>query len=166
MPWPCTVENVLRGIAITVSDVPTERTAMGSHRQTLLHDLSTFEALLRGEARIDSYHLMTSTCSLLFKKSEKCAPTSIHDALGQGMILDHVENDQVLNSDHVVLFRVLFGSLIVVIPSLRRIISANQLFISVTEGRACLIKFAANSNVKRPVLISKWYKHGWCWLAP
>ena len=84
---------------------------MGSHRQTLLHDLTTLVAFLRGETRIDSYHLMTGSCSLIFKNSEKRAPTGVHDALCQGMILDHVENRKLLNSDHLIVFGVLFSNL-------------------------------------------------------
>ena len=91
---------------------------MGSHRQTLLHDLTTLVALLRGETRIDSYHLMTGSCSLIFKNSEKRAPTGVHDALCQGMILDHVENRKLLNSDHLIVFGVLFSNLEMMVTAL------------------------------------------------
>src|SRR5436189_3373244 len=92
MPWPCTCENILGGVDITISDRPTERTHMSTYRQTLLHDLTACVAVLRGEARIDSDHSMTSSSSPLFKDIEKCAPTGFKDALCQGMISDHVEN--------------------------------------------------------------------------
>src|SRR6202165_226829 len=104
MPWPCTCKNILSGIDITISDIPAERTHMSTYRQTLFHDLTALVAFLRGEARIDSYHLMTSSFSLLFKDIEKCAPTGIQDALCQGMILHHVENTQFLNSDDLIAF--------------------------------------------------------------
>ncbi len=91
---------------------------MGSHRQTLLHDLPTVVAVLRGETRVHSDHLMTSSCSLFFKNVEECAPTGVHDAFCQGMILDHVENTQLLNSDHLVLFGIVFGCLILKVSAL------------------------------------------------
>ena len=69
MPWPCKFENILSGVDITVSDIPTERTDMGSHRQRFLHDLPTVVALLRGETRVHSDHLMTSSLSLLILQS-------------------------------------------------------------------------------------------------
>src|SRR5437588_2287428 len=118
MPWPCTFEDSLSGVDITISDIATERTDMGSHRQGFLHDLPTFVAFLRGETRVHSDHLMTSSLSLLFKDSEECAPTSVHDALCQGMILYHVENSQLLNRDQLIAFCILFGCLIVKVSAL------------------------------------------------
>ncbi len=91
---------------------------MGSDRQTLLDDLATFVTFLAREARVHSYHLMTSSCSLLFKDVEECAPTGVHDALRQGMFLYHVEHLKLLNSNHLVLFGVRFGRLILEIPPL------------------------------------------------
>ena len=118
MPWPCNFENILGGIHITVGNVPTERTDMGSHRQTLLHDLATFEALLRGEARIDSNNCVPGSLSLFTQDVEECAPTGVHNALRQGMVLHHVENLKLLNGNHLVLFSVLFGGLILEIAPL------------------------------------------------
>ena len=91
---------------------------MGSHRQRFLHDLPTFVAFLRGETRVHSDHLMTSSCSLIFKDSEECAPASVHDALCQGMILYHVENSQLLNRDQLIAFCIQFGCLIVKVSAL------------------------------------------------
>ena len=82
---------------------------MGSYRQTLLDGLATFEALLRGEARVHSNHLMTSSCSLFTQDVEECTPTGVHDALRQGMVLCHVARLKLLNSNHLVLPGVLFG---------------------------------------------------------
>jgi hypothetical protein len=118
MPWPSTFENILSGVDITVSNVSTERTDMGSHRKRFLHNLAAFEALLRGEARVDSYHCVPSSLSLFTQDSEKRAPTSVHDALCQGMVLYHVENDQVLNSDHVIAFGILLSRLILEVSAL------------------------------------------------
>ena len=91
---------------------------MGTHRQTLLYDLTTVVTVLRGEARVDSYHLMTSSFSLFFKDVEKCAPTGVHDALCERMVLHHVENGEVLNRNHLILFGISFGRLIVKITAL------------------------------------------------
>ncbi len=91
---------------------------MRTYRQTLLYDLTTFVTFLAGEARIDSYYLMTSSCSLIFKDVEECAPTGVHDALSEGMVLYHVENLKLLNSNHLILFGVLSGRLILKITAL------------------------------------------------
>ena len=91
---------------------------MSTYRQTLVHDLTACVAFLRGEARIDSDHSMTSSSSLLFKEIEKCAPTGVKDALCQGMILDHVENTQLLNSDDLIAFCILLCRLIVEVTAL------------------------------------------------
>src|SRR5579859_4849667 len=80
---------------------------MGTHRQRFLHGLATLEALLRGEARVHSYHCVPSSLSLVTQDVEECAPTGIHDALCQGMVVCHVENVQLLNSNHLVLLAVL-----------------------------------------------------------
>ena len=54
---------------------------MGTHRQRFLHDLATFEALLRGEARVHSDHCVPSSFSLFTQDVEECAPAGITDAL-------------------------------------------------------------------------------------
>ncbi len=118
MPWPCTFQNILRGIDIAVCNSAAERTHVSTDRQTLLYNLTAFEAILGGEARIDSYHPMTSSLSLFFEDAEKCAPTSVHDALCQGMILDDVEHLQLLNSDDLVMFSVVFRCLSVKVTTL------------------------------------------------
>src|SRR6266566_3951682 len=104
MPWPCTCEDILSGVDITISDIAAKRTHMSTYRQTLLHNLTACVAVLRGEARIDSDHSVTSSSSLLFKDLEKCAPTGVKDALCQGMIVDHVEKTQVLNRNDLIAF--------------------------------------------------------------
>src|SRR5215472_6248139 len=91
---------------------------MGTYRQRFLHHLTTPLALLRGEARIDSYHTMPSTCSLGTEDIEKRAPTGVHDALCQGMILHHVEYLKLLNRNHLILLSILLCNLIMEVPSL------------------------------------------------
>ncbi len=81
MPWPCSFEDILSGIDIPVSDIAAERTHVSTNRQTFLDHLATLVTLLRGEARVDSYDLVTSSCSLVFQDLEKRAPTSIQDRL-------------------------------------------------------------------------------------
>src|SRR5947209_9875547 len=91
---------------------------MGPHRQTLLDHLATVVTVLRGEARVDSYHLMTSSFSLFFKDVEKCTPTGVHDALGECMVVHHGENAEVLNRNHLILFGIGFGRFSVKITAL------------------------------------------------
>ena len=91
---------------------------MSSNRKRFPHNLTTLEALLRGEARIDSYHCVPSSLSLFTQDVEERAPTGVHDALCQRVILNHVENLKLLNGDHLVLFSVLFGGLILEIAPL------------------------------------------------
>ena len=91
---------------------------MGSYRQTLLYDLPTLVAFLRGETGVHSDDLMSSTLSLDFKNVEERTPRGVHDALCQGMIVYHVENSQLLHSDHLIVFSVRLGRLIVKIPTL------------------------------------------------
>src|SRR5450759_3995014 len=93
---------------------------MGTHAQRLLHDLPTLETFLRGEARVDSYYLMTSPLSLVLKNVEKRAPRGVQNALCQRMHLYHVENHYILNGNHPVLFRILLGRLVVEVPPLPR----------------------------------------------
>src|SRR6266496_1249407 len=61
---------------------------------------------------------MSSTLSLDFKYVEERAPRGVHDALGQRMIVDHVENSQLLHSDHLIVFSVWLCRLVVKIPPL------------------------------------------------
>ena len=93
---------------------------MGSYRQTLLDDLATLVTFLAREARVHSSHLVTSSCSLLFKDVEECAPTGVHDALREGMVLYHVEHVKLLNGDYLVLFGVRFGRFEMEITALTR----------------------------------------------
>ena len=91
---------------------------MSTYRQALVHDLTACVSFLRGEARIDSDHSMTSSSSLLFKDIEKCAPTGVKDALCQRMILDHVEYTQFLNRNDLIAFCILFCRLKVEVTAL------------------------------------------------
>ncbi len=79
---------------------------MGSDRQTLLDDLATLVTLLAREAWVHSNHLMTSSCSLLFKDGKECTPTGVHDGFSQVMVLDHVADTQVFYRDMVMGLRI------------------------------------------------------------
>ena len=84
---------------------------MRTNRQNSLHDLATLVTFLSGEARVHSDHCVPSSSALSFKDSRGSAPTGVHDALSQGMVLYHVENVKLLNSNHLIVFGVLFGRL-------------------------------------------------------
>src|SRR5262249_13428640 len=93
---------------------------MGAHTQALLHVLPTPAAFLRGEARRDSDHLMTSSSSLIFKDTEKRAPTRVVNALGQMMVLHHPSYVQVFDTDATVLLRIVLSDVNVMIAALAR----------------------------------------------
>src|SRR5450755_612836 len=107
MPWPCTLQYVLRGVNIAVCYVSAERTHVSTHTESFLHDLSTHVTFLRRETRIDSYHSMMSSLSLIFKNSEKRAPASIHDGLREVMIFDHIVDTQVLDNNAIMIGSIL-----------------------------------------------------------
>ncbi len=79
---------------------------MSTHTERLLHNLCALVALLGGEARVDSYHVMTGSCSLVFKDIEKCAPTGIQDAFGKGMIFHHAADVQILDGNGLIVFSI------------------------------------------------------------
>ena len=91
---------------------------MGTYRQRLLYNLTACMAFLAGEARIDSYHLVTGSLSLLFKDSKKRAPTGVHDRLSKMMVLDHVRDSQVFNGNALIPLSIRFSHLKVMIAAL------------------------------------------------
>ena len=74
---------------------------MGTHRQRFLDDFSTLVTFLAREARVHSNHLMTSSCSLIFKDVKECTPTGVHDGFSKVMVLGHVADNQVFYRDMV-----------------------------------------------------------------
>ena len=84
---------------------------MGPHRQTLLDHLATVVTVLRGEARVDSYHLMTSSFSLFFKDVEKCTPTGVHNGFGHMVIVHHIGDLEVFDGNRMIGISVLLGRL-------------------------------------------------------
>jgi hypothetical protein len=91
---------------------------MRTHAQGLLNERPAVAACLCGEARIDSDHLMSSTCSLGFKESEKCAPTGVHDGFREMMVLDHMTDSQVFDTDTMIVLAILPGYLKVEVTTL------------------------------------------------
>lgn len=68
---------------------------MRPNTERLMNDISTLEAFLTGEARIDSNNLMPIVCSFGTEDRKERAPTSIQNAFRQVMVLDHIRDDQV-----------------------------------------------------------------------
>src|SRR6266704_2202880 len=118
MPWPCKLENILSGIDITVCHIATERTDVGSYRQTLLYDLPTLVTLLACETRVHSYDLMPSTCSLCAENIEKRAPAGVHDGFSEMVIFDHITDSQIFYHNPLIAFGIGLGRLEMVISPL------------------------------------------------
>ncbi len=75
---------------------------MRTNTEGLLNKLPTVTACLCGIAGVHSHDLMTSSCSLLFKNVEECAPTGIQNGFRQVMVLDHIRDGKVLNRNALV----------------------------------------------------------------
>jgi hypothetical protein len=69
--------------------------------QRLLDSLTTAAAVLRGEARRDSYHGNAMHLPIIADPGEELPPTGIADTLCQMVILDQVGNLQVFKGHHV-----------------------------------------------------------------
>src|SRR5712692_3342556 len=108
MPWPCTFENVLGGVDITILNVATRRTDMRTHAQRLLDDLTTPIALLRGVAGVHSHDLMTSSLSLICKDVEERTPGGVQDGFRQMMVFHQIVDGEFLDGNMLILLRVLF----------------------------------------------------------
>src|SRR5579859_2427342 len=91
---------------------------MGSYRQTFLYNFSTLVTFLTGEAWVHSNHLMTSSCSLLFKNSEELTPCGVQDGFRQMVVLDHIGDLKVFYGKMVIAFSVLLCHLEMVIAAL------------------------------------------------
>lgn len=91
---------------------------MGSYRQTFLYNLPALVTLLTGETRVHSDHTMSSTCSLGSEDVEERAPGGVYDGFRKMMVLHHVEDMQVLNSDMVIGLSVLLSNFEMMISTL------------------------------------------------
>ena len=107
MPWPCKFEYVLGSVGISILNIATERTDMGSHRQRLLNDFPTLIAFLRGVAGIDSDDLMPSILSFDREDINELSPTGIRNGLRNGMILHHVIDIQIFNGNEAMMLGIL-----------------------------------------------------------
>ncbi len=91
---------------------------MGTYRQALLYNLPTLVTLLRGETRVHSNNLMTSSCGLLLKDVEEGAPRGVENALGHRTIFHHVGDLKVFHSNVAILFSLALRRLELVISAL------------------------------------------------
>src|SRR5712691_1291747 len=118
MPWPGTFQNILGSVDISVLNVATRRTDMGTHRKRLLDHLTTAKALLRGVAGVHSNHLMSGACSLGSENVEERTPGGVHDAFSEIMILNHRVDGEFLDGDELIVLSVGFGRLEVEVTAL------------------------------------------------
>ena len=107
-----------RGIDIAVCHIATARTTMRTNAQTLLNDLTALVTFLGSEARVDSYHTMSSVLSFGSEDVEKRAPTCVHDTFSKVVVFHHVGDLKVLNDNPLIAFCVRFGCLKMVITAL------------------------------------------------
>ena len=118
MPWPSNFEYILGGVDITIINVATRRTDMGTHRKRLLDNLTTPIAFLRGVAGVHADHLMSSTLSLNFKDIEERAPGGVHDAFCEMVVFDHAIDIQLLDGEMMIVLSILPSYLIMKITPL------------------------------------------------
>ncbi len=118
MPWPHHLENILGRIHVPIGYVPTMRTEMGTDAERFLHYLATLGTLLRGEARVHSDDLMTSSCSLLFKDVEELAPRGVQDGFRHMMVLDHSGDSKVFYCNMLIVLGVLLRHLEMMVTAL------------------------------------------------
>ena len=111
MPWPSTFEDILGRVDIAILNVATDRTDMGTNRKRLLDHLTTPIAFLRGVAGVHSNDLMSSTLSLGSENIEERTPGGVHNALCEMVIFHQAISVEVLDSNMMILFSVLFSDL-------------------------------------------------------
>lgn len=75
---------------------------MDTHRQTLLDQFTTVEALLCGEAGVHSNDLMSGAFSLGSQDIEKRAPRGVKDAFRQMMVFHHVGDLKVFHNNTLI----------------------------------------------------------------
>src|SRR5437868_15527155 len=131
---------------------------MGSHRQRLLDNLPTGVALLRGEARINSNDLMTSSCSLILKDVEECTPRGVENALRQMMIFHHVGDLKVFHSYVVILFSIALRRLEMVISALPLDLQVRLRDVTGSETAPVTALFAPESLLRGA--IGTWIRDG------
>ena len=79
---------------------------MGTNRKRLLNDFATLPTLLGSEARVHSYHFMSSVLSFGSEDIEKRAPRGVHDALCKVMVFHHIGDLKVFNNDTLIPFSI------------------------------------------------------------
>lgn len=83
---------------------------MRTYTQGFLNHLTTLETSLARVSRVHSYHLMSGTFSLGFKKIEKQTPRGIVNAFRKVMVFSHPTHVQMFNANMLVLFCIGLGS--------------------------------------------------------
>ena len=91
---------------------------MGSYRKRLLNDFPALMAFLTGETWVDSNDSMTSSCSLVLKDIEECAPRGVENTLRHMVIFHHVRDLKVFNGNDLILISVVLCDLEVMITAL------------------------------------------------
>ena len=91
---------------------------MRTDTERLLNKLSTVTACLCGEARVHSYDLMTSPCSLLFKDVEERTPGGVQNGFRQVMVFHQSGDLKVFHGNTLIAFRIGLRCLEVLISTL------------------------------------------------
>ncbi len=130
---------------------------MRTNTEGLLNKFPTVATCLCGEARVHSDDLMSSTLSLHFKNVEKRAPTGVHDAFCEMMVLGHVIDLKVFHGNMVIALCVLPGDLILEVPALSLDLEIG-LRRALSSFASAMTAFLTTSN--RPLLASQGFLRG------
>lgn len=93
------------------------RTRVNTVRQGFLDQTTASGAYLTSVARIDQHHTASSVLSFLHRVDYQLSPRSVRNALGKAMVLDHILDAQVLETNHVVFIDKLTAQLMTKISS-------------------------------------------------
>ncbi len=130
---------------------------MRTNTEGLLNKFPTVATCLCGEARVHSDHLMSSVSSFGFKNVEKRAPTGVHDAFCEMMVLGHVIDLKVFHGNMVIALCVLPGDLILEVPALSLDLEMG-LRRALSSFASAMTAFLTTSN--RPLLASQGFLRG------
>jgi hypothetical protein len=113
------LQNVLRGIFISVMDHATTRANPTPNRQRhLCSDLPTMRAALtRGIPAVNLSKRLAVPVTFVFQIELEYAKPSVTDALGEAVVLDHAAHVQILNANHVKAFDQISRDFVQVIAS-------------------------------------------------
>ena len=91
---------------------------MRTNRQAFLNQFPALGTVLCGEARIDSNDLMSSVCRFDGEYVEKRAPTGVHDAFCEMVVLHHIPDLKVLYRNMLIAFSIGLGRLKMMVSTL------------------------------------------------